>query len=72
MEESCELAIIGNGYAGICALNAASRYLKHGDKVIVVDQGMAWGGQWVNQYGYNFYFLYVYTLSSNSLVRRVR
>ena len=71
MQESCELAIIGNGYAGICALNAATRYLKRGDKVIVVDQGMAWGGQWVDQYGYNFCFVRAH-ICSNNLVWRVR
>ena len=51
MKESCALVIIGNGYAGICALNAAAQYHKRGDKIIVLDQGMAWGGQWVYQYG---------------------
>ena len=36
----------------VSALNAAARYLDAGDKVIVVDRGMRWGGQWVGQYDF--------------------
>ncbi len=38
MKEHCTLVIIGAGYAGVCALNAAAQYLKPGDTVVVVDQ----------------------------------
>jgi len=52
VREVCTLAIVGGGYAGICALNAAAEYLKPGDRVIVVDAGRQWGGQWVDQYDF--------------------
>lgn len=41
----CALVIIGAGYAGINALNAAARYLKPGDRVVVVDRGVKFGGR---------------------------
>ena len=47
--ERGEMAIVGAGYAGINALNAASKYLQRGDRVIVVDRGQRWGGQWVRR-----------------------
>lgn len=50
--ESAALCIVGAGYAGICALDAASAYLKPGETVIVIDAKTTWGGQWVDQYGY--------------------
>ena len=34
----------------VCAFNAAAKYLSPGDKVVVIDQGAGWGGQWVDQY----------------------
>jgi alkylhydroperoxidase family enzyme len=34
----------------VCAFNAAAKYLSPGDKVVVIDQGGGWGGQWVDQY----------------------
>ena len=49
VKESCTLVIVGAGYAGVCAFNAALQYLKPGDKVIIVDKGRKWGGQWVDQ-----------------------
>ena len=50
--ESCELCIIGAGYAAVNALNAASKYLSTGARVVVVDRGARWGGQWCEQYDY--------------------
>jgi len=50
--ETCALVIIGAGYAGICALNAAVKYLPSASKVVVIDKGLRWGGQWVNQYDF--------------------
>ncbi len=46
---ACSLCIVGAGYAGINALNAASKYLKPGDKVVIVDKNHTWGGQWIEQ-----------------------
>ena len=45
---SADLTIVGAGYAGINALNAASKYLPRGLKVVVVDRrrGQEWGGMW--------------------------
>lgn len=34
------------------ALNAASKYLSPGARVVVVDRGARWGGQWCEQYDY--------------------
>ena len=51
-QESCALCIVGAGYAGINALNAAARYLPKGARVVVVDRGGRWGGQWPGQYDY--------------------
>jgi hypothetical protein len=48
----CELCIIGAGYAGLNGLNAAAKYLKPGDRVVFVDQGASWGGQWTGQYDF--------------------
>jgi hypothetical protein len=50
--EKCTLVIVGAGYAGICAFNAAVQYLKPGDRIVVVDQGKTWGGQWIDQYDF--------------------
>ena len=49
---SCDLCIIGAGYAGINAFNAACKYLPRGARVVIVDRGREWGGQWVDQYNY--------------------
>jgi hypothetical protein len=49
---SCDLCIIGAGYAGINAFNAACKYLPPGARVVIVDRGKEWGGQWVEQYNY--------------------
>src|SRR5580704_19180635 len=48
----CDLCIVGAGYAGLNALNAAAKYLNKGDRVIVVDKKETWGGQWVGQYDF--------------------
>ena len=48
--EACDLCIIGAGYAGVNALNAASKYLPKGARVLVVAEQSRWGGQWVDQY----------------------
>jgi hypothetical protein len=50
--EACELCIIGAGYAGVNALNAATKYLPKGARVVVVAQQSGWGGQWVDQYDF--------------------
>lgn len=50
--EICDLCIVGGGYAGINALNAATKHLPAGARVIVVARERAWGGQWVDQYDY--------------------
>ena len=50
--EDCDLCIIGAGYAGVNALNAASKYLRRGARVFVVARQSGWGGQWVEQYDF--------------------
>ena len=45
-------ALSGAGYAAINALNAASKYMTAGQRVIVVDRGYRWGGHWPDQYSY--------------------
>ena len=52
MTEVCDLCIIGAGYAGINALNAAAKYLPKGARVVVVARQSRWGGQWVDQYDF--------------------
>jgi len=47
-----DLCIIGSGYAGVCAYDAACQYLKPGSRVIVVDRNALWGGQWIDQYDF--------------------
>mmetsp|Transcript_120279 Transcript_120279/g.190500 ORF Transcript_120279/g.190500 Transcript_120279/m.190500 type:complete len:527 (-) Transcript_120279:75-1655(-) len=47
-----DLVIVGAGYAGINALNAASHHLQQGARVAIVAKEAAWGGQWVWQYDY--------------------
>eukprot|EP01047_Picozoa_sp_COSAG01_P080654 COSAG01_NODE_15765_length_1302_cov_1.221945_2_plen_190_part_00 len=42
----------GAGYAAINAINAASKYLTPGQRVVVVDRGYRWGGHWPDQYSY--------------------
>ena len=48
----CELCIVGAGYAGLNGLNAAAKYLKRGDRVVVIDKNETWGGQWIGQYDF--------------------
>ena len=44
--EACDLCIIGAGYTGLGALDAATKYLSPGSRVVVVDRGYRWGGHW--------------------------
>ena len=48
--EECALCVVGAGYAALNGLNAAAKYLKPGDRVVVIDKNDAWGGQWLRQY----------------------
>lgn len=48
----CELCIVGAGYAALNGLNAAAKYLKKGDRVVVIDRNQTWGGQWLGQYDF--------------------
>jgi hypothetical protein len=48
----CELCIVGAGYAALNGLNVAAKYLKKGDRVILVDKNDTWGGQWTHQYDF--------------------
>jgi hypothetical protein len=50
--EVADLCIIGAGYAGINVLNAAYPHLPQGARVVVVDRGGRFGGQWQDQYDY--------------------
>jgi cation diffusion facilitator CzcD-associated flavoprotein CzcO len=50
--ENADLCIIGAGYAGINVLNAACPHLPDGARVVVVDRGTRFGGQWTDQYDY--------------------
>lgn len=52
MPISCDLCVVGAGYAGVNALNAAVKYLAPGARVVVVDQGVGWGGMWQHAYGF--------------------
>lgn len=47
-----DLVIIGAGYAGVNALNAAAKYVPKGGKIAWVDKREAVGGMWVDQYDY--------------------
>jgi len=49
---NCDLCIVGAGYAGLNAYNAAAKYLPNGARVIVIDRGARWGGQWPETYGF--------------------
>ncbi len=50
--DDCDLCIVGAGYAGLNGLNAAAKHLAKGARVVFVDRGEAWGGQWVGQYDF--------------------
>ncbi|KAL3921069.1 MAG: hypothetical protein SGPRY_005028 [Prymnesium sp.] len=50
--EACDLCVVGAGYAGVNAFNAASKYLTKGARVVVVAEQSRWGGQWVEQYDF--------------------
>jgi len=47
-----DLILIGAGYAGICAFEAASHHLSKGSRVVVVDRNEKWGGMWNHVYDY--------------------
>jgi hypothetical protein len=48
----CELCIVGAGFAALNGLNAAAKYLKKGERVVVIDKNTTWGGQWLHQYDF--------------------
>ena len=47
-----DLCIVGAGYAGVNALNAAARYIPKGGRIVWVDRREQLGGMWVDQYDY--------------------
>ena len=49
---SCDLLIVGAGYQGVCAFEAAAHHLPQGAHVVVIDRNNAWGGMWNNVYDY--------------------
>ena len=52
IELQCDLCIVGAGYAGVNAYNAAVKYLPVGSTVVVIDPNPQWGGQWLAQYDF--------------------
>ncbi len=50
--ETCDVCIVGAGFAGINALFVASRYLSRDQKVVLVDRRERVGGMWVDTYPY--------------------
>ena len=50
--ERYDVCIVGAGIAGLNALFAASQYLSHDQKVILVDRRERVGGMWVDTYDY--------------------
>lgn len=48
----CALCIVGAGWAALNGLNAAAKYLKRGERVVLVDRNQTWGGQWIHQYDF--------------------
>ena len=49
VELACQVCVVGNGYAGLNALNSASKYLSRGDRIVVVARAAEWGGHWSTQ-----------------------
>jgi len=47
VSHEADLVIVGAGYAGVNAFNAAAHHLAPGAKVVVIAREPAWGGQWV-------------------------
>ena len=47
-----DLILVGAGYAGICAFEAASHHLVKGARVVVIDRNEKWGGMWTTVYDY--------------------
>jgi len=52
ISQYCDLCIIGAGITGVAALNAATKYLKAGSTVMIIDKNKGWGGHWNWQYDY--------------------
>jgi len=52
MECACDVCVVGAGYAGLNAVNSASKYLSPGDRIAVVARTGAWGGHWPTQYSF--------------------
>ncbi|MDH6197721.1 hypothetical protein M2272_004376 [Mycobacterium frederiksbergense] len=52
MTESSDLCVVGAGIAGLNALFVASRYLRHDQKVILIDRRRRVGGMWIDTYPY--------------------
>lgn len=50
--ETCDVCIVGAGFAGMNALFVASEYLSRGQRVILVDRRARVGGMWVDTYDY--------------------
>jgi hypothetical protein len=50
--ESCDVCIVGAGLAGLNALFAASRHLRPGQRIVLVDRRRRVGGMWVDTYPY--------------------
>eukprot|EP01052_Picozoa_sp_SAG31_P006881 SAG31_NODE_322_length_17726_cov_18.070006_11_plen_54_part_00 len=44
MDRPFDLCVVGAGYAGVNALNAAVKHLPAGARVVVIDREQAWGG----------------------------
>ena len=38
----CDLLIVGAGYQGVCAFEAAAHHLPQGAHVVVIDRNNAW------------------------------
>ena len=47
-----DLILIGAGYAGVCAFEAAAHHLPRGARVVIIDRNKAWGGMWNTVYHY--------------------
>ncbi|GAC1603420.1 MAG: FAD-dependent oxidoreductase [Acidimicrobiales bacterium] len=50
--ERCDLVIVGAGLAGLNALAAASKYLRRGQRVVLIDRRPRSGGMWNDTYDY--------------------
>ncbi len=48
----CDLCVVGAGYAALNGLNAVAKYMKPGERVVMIDKNETWGGQWLHQYDF--------------------